>query len=353
MQIHNLKLKNFRNHENLELSFNGKSQIIIGQNGIGKSNILEAIYLVATTKSLRAEYDRDMINHNNDFAIVEVSVTNHEDNKLEVILTKSEKFQNAASKKVKLNGVSKKLRDFAEHFNSVLFSPPDIELFTGTPSNRRKYLDLVLSQIDVEYKRALADYTKAVKQRNKILELISEFGRGEDQLEFWTKKTVTTGTYIQKKRTEYFNFLAVKVQNHGKELNSETSNHEVIYDISQISEEILSKYAQKEIYAKRTLIGPHRDDFRIILNNYNIAKFGSRGQQRAALLALKISEMDFINEATGMRPVLLLDDIFSELDYKHKQAVFKVIPLQQTIITSAEPIDLEEFSSQEMSVINL
>lgn len=337
MKIHKLALTNFRNHKNLNIDFKGESTLLVGTNGIGKTNILEAIHLISTTKSLRTEFDKEMIAHNEKFARIEVNAfPNGDKNLLEMVITKSDRFENSSSKKVKLDKVAKSLNTFAGTINTVLFTPHDVELFTNTPSVRRKHLDSLLFQIDKQYKKATSEYTKAIKQRNKLLELIRDFGTGYDQIDFWTEKAILSGKTIQKKRSEFFDYARDNLQKHGKELNKENVIYEINYDKSEISEERIAKYKDAEIAACKTLVGPHRDDFSINFNSYDVARYGSRGQKRATILALKLCEIDFIDKTVGKRPILLLDDIFSELDQVHQDAVLNIIGMQQTIITSAD-----------------
>jgi DNA replication and repair protein RecF len=343
MKINKLKLTNFRNHKDLDISFDENSTIIVGPNGIGKTNILEAIHLLATTKSLRATYDREMIAHNEKHSRVDAEFNPNGDTKtLEMTLVKSDKFENKATKKVKIDKVNKSLNAFAGTINSVLFTPHDIEMVTASPSVRRKYLDLLFFQIDKEYKRAHSQYTRALRQRNKVLEKMRDLGVGRDELEYWTEKVLSTGSLLQAKRRMFFNFVQENIQRHADDLNEDYISYQIEYDINEMSEARLEKYKDTELAAARTLIGPHRDDFFINYNNFDVAKFGSRGQKRTTLLALKLCEIDFINENLGRRPILLLDDIFSELDEQHKEAVLNIVDLQQTIITSADDLDINE-----------
>jgi DNA replication and repair protein RecF len=341
MRIQNIKLRNFRNHQDTKLDFDGETTLIIGKNGAGKTNLLEAIHLLATTKSLHSKYDKEMISHDKKFARIDANINpNGDKQKLELLITKSDKFENASSKKVKLDKVARSLNNFAGTLNTVLFTPHDVELFTASPSIRRKYLDALFFQIDKKYKRATSQYTKAVRQRNKILEQIRDFGTGKNQLEYWDEKVIETGTIIQNSRDDYFDFVQKIINTHIDTLSSEDTTCEIIYNKSEINPDALKESQDTEIRAGRTLIGPHRDDFSINYNNHDIARYGSRGQKRTTILALKLCEIDFINKYLDRRPILLLDDIFSELDEGHKDAVTNSFDLQQTIITSAEPINM-------------
>jgi len=338
MELNKIKLKNFRNHKTLELEFDNKLTLIQGANGSGKTNILESIYLLSASKSNKARYDRDMIEHDKNFCSVVGNVlSDDQEYLLEVQIIKSEVYENASTKKGKVNKVAKSQKLFNKVFNTVIFAPEDIEIITGSPSERRKHMDLVLSQIDYEYKRALTTFTKSLRQRNKLLEMINEEGRGRGQLGFWEEKIIESGEFIQQKRTELLNFYQDDLANNGSSIKKDL---EIVYKINKISPERIESHRDKEIMAKTTLVGPHRDDFEILMDGYDISEFGSRGQQRSAILSLKIAEINFIEKKVGEKPVLLLDDIFSELDDEHRKEVIRLIDFQQTIITSAEKLNL-------------
>lgn len=341
MKINSLELNDFRNHKDLEIEFDGETTLILGPNGAGKTNILEAIHLLATTKSLRAHYDRETIAHGKKMARLYAEISpNGGKKEIEMVIIANEKHENMSSKRVKVDKVKKSLSDFAGTFNSVLFTPHDIEIFTASPSVRRKYVDLLFFQIDREYKRTHREYVRAVRQRNKILEKIRDLGQGQDEISYWTEKILAKGSLLQAKRRNLFTFIREVIPHHAEKLNKEPVVYGIEYDANEINDARLKKYEKSEIASARTLIGPHRDDFFVEYNGFDVAKYGSRGQKRATLLAIKLCEIDFINKHLNRRPVLLLDDIFSELDEEHKEAVMNIVGLQQTIVTSAEDIEL-------------
>jgi DNA replication and repair protein RecF len=334
MRIKELKLINYRNHLNLNLNLDENLVLIVGPNGIGKTNILESIYLTSTGKSPRSKYDSDLINYEKAFAIVSSKTSSSDDSfglELQVI---REGEENKSRKKVKVNSVPKTINYFCGLFNSVLFMPEDIQLITGPPSERRKYIDAMLTQADAGYKKTLNAYGKAVKQRNKILEKINKEGRGWDEIDYWTVQVSRSGNILQGKRTEMFDAVQPFMDSNSEKLNGNELKTEIRYKKNELSQERFEKYKQREIAAKATLIGPHRDDFEIFFDGHSVAEFGSRGQQRSVVLALKLSEIEYIEKMKGERPILLLDDIFSELDETHKEAVMSVIGNQQTILTS-------------------
>lgn len=336
MKIQKLKLTDFRNHKKLVVGFGGDSILIRGINGSGKSNILEAIHLLSTTKSLRTKYDRELINHEADLTRIEATATVDDDNLyLEMVVAKSKTYKNGSKKIVKINKVNKSLNAFAGTLTSVLFTPTDIEILSGSPSLRRKYIDSIFFQIDKDYKKTHSQYTKAVRQRNKILEKINERLANKDQLTFWDEKILELGSNIQRKRKDLFYFIQNGILDYTQKLNSKEITYKIKYHKNKITKKRLEEYQKAEIGSKSTLLGPHRDDFGIEFDGFDIASYGSRGQQRTTMLALKLCEIDYIVQTTQKHPILLLDDIFSELDPNHKEAVNSIIDLQQTVITTA------------------
>lgn len=359
--IKSVFLTNFRNFLKKEFSFSDRVTIIVGDNAVGKTNILEAVFLLATGKSFKARVEDEMVGYGKDLARVKGRIMNQEsrikeeegngDNDssnqpidLEVILTDGEYkigdvVQKAPRKKLLVNGVPRRLIDFAGKFTVVLFSPNDLELVTESPSIRRKFLDTVLSQTDREYRRSLLSYEKGVRQRNKILYNIRENNASRSQLLFWNHLLVKNGDYIAQKREEFINFV-----NEQKPLSDNT--YSLTYDKSAISESRLEQYKREEVASATTLVGPHRDDFIVKITNdklqmtngeRELGTYGSRGEQRMGVLWLKLAELSYIQETLQEKPTLLLDDIFSELDHVHRNVVMDVIHKNQTIITTPDP----------------
>jgi DNA replication and repair protein RecF len=201
-----------------------------------------------------------------------------------------------------------------------MFSPTDMELLSGSPSGRRRYLDMVISQTDREYRRSLISYEKGVRQRNRLLERIREGEADRSQLYFWDRLLIKNGNYLTDKRAGLLKFFSQQTQDGGMMFACE-------YDRSEISEVRLKQYEAEEVLAATTLVGPHRDDFRVDMKDadqgdtfVDVAKYGSRGEQRMAVLWLKKGEFNYLNESKDC-PVLLLDDIFSELDHKHREII--------------------------------
>ena len=352
MKINNLTLTNFRNHSDLKINFDDKVTLITGDNGSGKSTILESIYILSVGRLKTSRYDRDLIQYEKDFCTVRANIETKEDIlDMELQIIKSERFDNASTKKAKINKVIKSIQYFTGVFNSALFSPQDIQLITGSPSERRKYIDNILSQVDIDYKRNLNNYLQAVRQRNKLLENINKGFGGQNEVGFYTDQILNHGKKIQEKRSKMFEDIEPVISKYGKDLNSKKTDLRINYKKNLINEERLQEYKSREIAAMTTLLGPHRDDFEILFDGHDISNFGSRGEQRSCVLSLKIAEMEFIEKQKDDKPVLLLDDIFSELDGKHQEAVASCIENNQTILTSTSTPNF--LLDKDLKIINL
>ena len=356
--VKSINLVNFRNFKKKHIDFSEKLTIIVGPNASGKTNILEALFLLSSGKSFKASLEEEMIGYNNDLARITgklSSMQNVESSMLEAILTRG--IDGWPRKRLLVNGVPKRLIDFAGNFKVVLFGPWDLDLVTESPSLRRRFLDMVLSQVDREYRRAFLSYEKGLRQRNRLLFRIREEGLSRGQLLFWNQLLIKNGDYISQKREELINFI-----NSEEDINN--TKYEITYDKSSISEGRLKQYAEEEVAAGTTLVGPHRDDllFRIQTNKKetrDLAIYGSRGEQRMGILWLKLRELAFVEEKTmdstsltirgaSGRPTLLLDDILSELDHDHRKVVLSVIGNQQTIITTADEHFIKGFKKVDL-----
>jgi len=339
MVLKQLKLKNYRNHLERTFSFDEKVTLIVGPNGSGKTNILEAIHLLSAGKPFRAIYDRDVITHSKDSTTIKgiLKKENKESKEIRVgiLIEKNQKYKNASTKRIKINGKGVRVGIVAQFSNSVLFSPLNMALLTSPPSVRRHFLDDVLNQTEESYKKALRDYTKARRQKNRVLEIVRETGKGEMQLDYWNEKMFQLGSEIQEKRKHLIEYFGQNLNDKVETMNSNLIV-DVEYSISPISKERLEVYKKKEVAAGTSLIGPHRDDFLLTYNNMNVGNYASRGEQRTLILGLKICEFNYIEKTVGESPILLLDDIFSELDEDHRAALSSIVQRQQTILTSTE-----------------
>lgn len=327
MFLKKLNLTNFRNYTHLELDFDGRPTIFVGNNAAGKSNILEAIYLLSTTKSLRVETEDELIKNGEEFARIEGFLENGGDTELLVIINRQSE-QVTFRKKVMVNGIVRRVTDFIGNLPAVIFYPSDINLITGSPSLRRWHLDLGLAQIDQHYKKALTSYEQFLTARNRVLKRIREGQGRKDELDYWTKGLIENGQIILEKRLVFFGYI--------NGLEKPLGEFQFEYVRSELSLERLVETNGREVAAAATLIGPHRDDFRILLEGRNIAHFGSRGEQRTATLAFKLAQLEYMAKVLGQRPILLLDDVFSELDAGHRAHVVEIVSKQQTIIATVE-----------------
>lgn len=354
--LKSLSLQNFRNYSKRTFEFSKDSTLIVGPNAIGKTNILEAIYLLATGKSFRAENERELIR---DSSLVtghsQQQVARIASEELEIVWDTRERF----AKHYKVNGVPKRQMDFVGNLRAVLFSPADIEIVADSPATRRKYLDLVLPQVFKDYRVAAHVYERVLRQRNRLLRGARDQGLGardiSDRLKYWDGLLITNGKIIHERRKEFLTY----VSNGSNEANG-IFPISLNYDHSIISEERLKRYALEEVGAATTLVGPHRDDF-IIKGlgargqglERDIRIFGSRGEQRMATFELKLGELAFVKEKIREDPILLLDDVFSELDHKNRHLLLGVIPKQQTIMTTTDLHLVEKEFLKDIDLIKL
>jgi len=358
--INKLKLTNFRNFRDKSLTFSNKTIVIVGDNASGKTNIIEALSLLSSGKSFRARVEEEMVYHEEEIArisgVVGPSSGDNDLTALDAVLTRGEitvgyspvKKEKVARKKLSVNGISKRLIDFSGIYKVVLFGPWDMDLVGGTPTLRRNFLDTVLCQVDREYRRASLSYDKGLRQRNRLLFRIREEGILRSQLLFWNQLLIKNGDYITETRNEFINFI-----NETGPLNDQV--FELEYDKSIISQARLEQYKDEEVASATTLVGPHRDDFIFSVKSQkskfktkrDLAKYGSRGEQRMGVLWLKMAELAFVKEKSNEVPTLLLDDIFSELDHEHRSVVLDAANKQQTIITTADPHFIENFKKVE------
>jgi DNA replication and repair protein RecF len=344
--LKSLVLQDFRSYEKKEFSFENIT-LIIGSNTSGKTNLIESLYLLSSGKSFRTDKDTQMLRFGEEIGRVKGII---DDIELEVVLTNGLVNGKSQYKRFLVNGVPKRRVDFAANFLAVLFSPQDLDIIIDSPSLRRNFLDEVLEQTDRGYRISLLAFVKALRQRNALLEKARETGvREEKHFEYWDNIIIENGQYITKKREEFINF----VNEEGKDI----FDFIIRYDKSEISKERLLQYRNEESASGLTLVGPHRDDFSVhMIDNkktmHDVKFYGSRGQQRLTILQLKILELMYIEQILGKRPVLLLDDIFSELDERHINLIFNEIGKQQTIITTTHKEFIPKNILKEMKIIN-
>lgn len=380
--LRELVLVNFRNYVRLALVPGDPITVLVGDNGQGKSNVLEAIYLLATTRSPRTSNDRELVHWRArrdviPFARLEARI-HRDDAELHVeILIKAENDAASASgaappddsgtvpsirpvsKQVKVNGLPTRAVELIGQINVVLFTPDDVALVAGSPSVRRRYLDITISQINGQYLRALQRFNRVLVQRNHLLRQVRERRQPRDQLDFWNDELVRLGSFIVARRVEAVAALNQDVAPLFRDLGGSQQTLGLDYQPTSHDPSALSgdTAAIAELYAARvrdtlgreidagvSLVGPHRDDFAFMVDGINLHDYGSRGQQRLAVVALKLAEAQFMRRATEEQPILLLDDILSELDPVRRGYVLGQAGLAgQTLITTT---DLNDFGPE-------
>ena len=335
MLLEKIIIKNFRNIENLELVFGKNLNFLCGSNAQGKTNLLEAIYLCCVGKS-PFHKDNDLIKHNEEDAYIKLFGSRQDGNFIiEVFVSKNDK------KKIYLNGlVVNKLSEILGHLNAIYFSPDSLKLIKEAPADRRRFLDIDLSQLYKAYCASLLRYNKILLQRNNLLKTSSKSAIS-DVLSVWDSQLIKEGCFLIEKRKSFIENLLPYVKKVHRFLTSENEEIEVSYktdvDLNNIKdsyERILHENLNKDYLLKYTSIGPHRDDVKITLNNVDVKNFASQGQQRTAALSLKLAEINYFYDITDEYPLLLLDDVLSELDFDRQQKLIELSGVSQCLITT-------------------
>ncbi len=350
MWIKKLNLKNFRNYENQEINFCKNINIFYGENAQGKTNIIEAIYMSSIGKSFRTNKDIETIMLNKDNSLIECFFEKEDrDGKIKIEINKK--------KNIFINGIKiKKLSELLGNINIVIFTPDDIEILKGGPQNRRKFLDIMISQLRPNYIYNLNMYLKTLEQRNNYLRQIREEQKDENMLEIWDEKLADYATKICKYRTDYINNINKKIKNIHKEITNNKEEIKIEY-ISECQDKntylnLLKQRRKLDIIKGYTTKGIHRDDFSVFINNKELNIYGSQGQHRTAILSLKISELQIIKDEIGEYPILLLDDFMSELDNNRRKNLLKYMKDAQVIITCTEKLNIDSLNCLEYKVDN-
>lgn len=338
MIIEDLKLINWRNWKEASFDFSPGLNLILGKNARGKTNILEAIVFLAITKSWRVKNDRSLVSFGEDFCKL---VANFKDGEIktneELRLVVGDK---AAKKEIRIDGLTKKMIEVLGQLRVVYFSPEEIENFFNWPNRRRRWIDILLSVVDYEYAYEAAMYKKVIQQRNSLLKKINLGVAKREELFFWDEKWEALTKNLVEKRLGLIRFVREKAAEYFQRMFSGEVGLEMEYIRSNWQEkgvslrEFLGALQSKELKYGSTLLGPHRDDLLVKLQGVKIDQVGSRAQMRLALLALKMAEADYIFQVKKSYPVLLLDDIFSELDEENKLRIIDYIKGKQVIITA-------------------
>lgn len=346
MIIKSLELSNFRNYDFLTIEFDRGTNILFGNNAQGKTNILEAIYLSATTKSHKGHKDRDIVNFGAEEAHIRTCIEKGGDDiRVDMHLRKTK------SKGIAIDGTRlKKAAELLGLMNVVFFSPEDLSIIKNGPAERRRFVDMELCQLDPLYLYNLNNYNKIVNQRNKLLKDLYMNPSLRDTLNIWDMQLAVFGSKVIERRISFTEQLNEIINGIHSRLSGGKEDLKIVYepDVRQdVFEEALLKNQERDIRLKMTSVGPHRDDFAFVANGIDIRKFGSQGQQRTAALSLKLAEIELVKKMTKDTPILLLDDVLSELDSSRQNYLLNCIGDIQTIITCT---GLDEFVNNRFEI---
>ena len=339
MIIESIELKNYRNYDKLHMDFSHGTNILYGDNAQGKTNILEAIYVCATTKSHRGSKDKEIIQFDRDESHIKLNVRKRDvPYRIDMHLKKNR------AKGVAVNGVPiKKASELFGIVNVVFFSPEDLNLIKNGPAERRRFIDLELCQLNKLYVHSLVQYNKIVTQRNKLLKDIMFRPDYEETLDIWDMQLVQYGREVIRCREAFVGQLNDLIGGIHRQLSGEKESLHISYEpnvIVDMFEDTLRKSRPSDLKQRTTLTGPHRDDLSFIINDIDIRRFGSQGQQRTAALSLKLAEIELVKKIVNDYPILLLDDVLSELDGSRQNHLLSGINHIQTMITCT---GLEDF----------
>ena len=358
MYLSHLTMKNFRNYADIELDLSPGLTIFRGANAQGKSNLLEAIYLLALTKSARAHNERDVIRfeaaEQTPYTRIIGTALQKNNQQVEVRIDMAIAPRQDAStsgiyqKRIRVNGLPKPASQAVGAIAAVLFSADDLSLITGPPSSRRRYMDVLLSQVDKDYIKTLQRYLQVMAQRNQLLKRIREGQAGQDELGFWNDELSQQGARITERRRIAVVALAPQVSESYNAMASEDGQLELTYvpsieragTLQEVAAYISDKLAtvkNREIQMAQTLVGPHRDELQTKIDGVDVSQFGSRGQIRSVALSLRLAEAGYLTRALGEEPILLLDDVLSELDDARQLKVLQAAcSAEQALVTMVD-----------------
>jgi len=330
VNLRSLKLENFRNYSQREFEFEGEVTVVVGKNGAGKTNLLEAIELLSSGESWRADKVDEMVKIGEEYGRINAEFSN-ESLELELMLTRGKLQGKRVNKRIyKVNGNGRGKNSFIGQLVTVLFQPDDLQIVIGGAEKRRAWLDGVLIKSDKEYRQSWVSYREGLKRRNKLLDHIRDGKTKAETLEFWDRLILKHGEVIQSKREDFLRW----VNEYFKEQNWIMG---LEYERSLLTMEKLEERREREIAAGFTLGGPHRDEITIMVKKkMNLASYGSRGQQRLGVVRLKMSEVKYLEKKRKQSIVLLLDDVFSELDEENDRLVMEMVSDCQTILTATD-----------------
>ena len=341
MELISAKVENFRNYSNETCYFSPRTNVLIGSNAQGKTNLVEAVYFCAIGKSPRTSNEKDLIMEGADHAKITLEFNVKAGRKkIEIIINRKGK------KIVKINGVNVlKIADLVGYLKCVFFSPDELKLIKETPEDRRKFLNTDISQLSKMYFYNLIKYNKILNERNNLLKISKDESRVKQTIDVWNEQLASVGAYIVRERLKYVEKLKEYIVKIHKFLTNDAEKLDIFYadydtfDIDKIKD-ILKKQLEnsfeKDFRLGYTNVGPHRDDLKFYINDKEVKVFGSQGQQRTVALSIKLAEVEIFKQVAGEYPILLLDDVLSELDNDRKNNLLKLISDYQTIITTTE-----------------
>lgn len=350
MLIKGLWLQHFRSIEEQVWQFKPGLNVFVAPNGSGKSNLIEAIRLLSTGKSWRTGKTEELIEWRTELARLKSTSLHASGEKVELeqVLTHGQlQGKSTARRTYKINGVGKRRADIVGEMATVLFTPEDMLIFQVGPAARRELLDDILTQTDPKYRRALTQYDQALRRRNKLILQLRDHEASRQDFFYWDRLLIQNGTYLHEQRQTYLNWLQLDPGIREK--------YQLEYDHSIISEARLRQYANQEVAAGHTLVGPHKDDWRIMIERQDewrdITTYGSRGEQRLSLLWFKLREVEYLREKLGEDPILLLDDVFSELDDENCRYLLKATKGIQAIVTTVPGQEVPEQAGLDVEIL--
>ncbi len=339
MIVKRVELSNFRNYELLKLDLDKKTNILYGKNAQGKTNVLESIYVCSTTKSHRSNKDAELIKLDSDEAHIKLYIEkNNREQRIDIHLRRNK------TKGIAINGIPiKKASELFGVFNVVIFSPEDLDIIKKGPAERRKFIDMELCQLDKIYVYNLTNYNKIVIQRNKLLKDINFRPELKQTLEVWDNQLAEYGSKIIERRQKFIKEINNIMKPIHRELTGGVEDINIVYNKNCEAEDLLKtleENRERDIKYKSTSAGPHKDDILFFHEDKNIRIYGSQGQQRTVALSLKLAEIELVKKLINDLPVLLLDDVLSELDSDRQNHLLKSLDNIQTVITCT---GLDEF----------
>lgn len=363
MYLEHLLLNNYRNYDELDVSFENKVNVIIGENAQGKTNLIESIYVLAMTKSHRTSNDKELIQWKKDYAKIQGEIISKKGkNPLQLTITKK-------GKKARFNHIEqKKLSQYIGNLNVVLFAPEDLLLVKGSPQVRRRFMDMEIGQISPLYIHEMAQFQKVLQQRNHYLRLLQTKQQNDlTFLDILTEQFIQLSVKIVSKRYEFIQMLGKWAENIHKGISRgletlqmkykpslDVSEDMILSKMIEVYEEKYNKIKAKEIERGTTLFGPQRDDCVFFVNEKDVQLFGSQGQQRTTALSVKLAEIDLIYSKIGEYPILLLDDVLSELDHYRQSHLLNTIQGKvQTFVTTTSIDGIDHDTLKEASTFSV